>query len=95
MVIALIVKLMWNCDVDEASGETIIRATENSRLLSPQKADAGAKYGTNKDDLESGSSSSSEDLYDRKICVICYDDQRNCFFIPCGHCITCHTCAHR
>ncbi|XP_044474751.1 E3 ubiquitin-protein ligase APD2-like isoform X2 [Mangifera indica] len=53
-------------------------------------------YGTNQEDDDSGSStSSSEDLYDAKLCVICYDDQRNCFFVPCGHCATCYDCAQR
>ncbi|KAI3451962.1 hypothetical protein Pfo_008627 [Paulownia fortunei] len=94
MIIALIVKLMWNCDGDEASGEAA-RATESTRLLLPKEEVVVSTYGTSGKDLESGSSSSSEDLYDGKICVICYDDQRNCFFIPCGHCVTCHTCAHR
>lgn len=42
-----------------------------------------------------GSSSQEEDLYDKKVCVICYDEQRNCFFVPCGHCATCYVCAQR
>ncbi|XP_028806905.1 uncharacterized protein LOC114761656 isoform X2 [Neltuma alba] len=56
-------------------------------------------YGTNEDeddDNESrASSTSSEELYDEKLCVICYDELRNCFFIPCGHCATCYDCAQR
>lgn len=66
-------------------------------------------YGTCQlDDLESGSCSNNvngsgsdttlqcwEELYDAKICVICYDQSRNCFLVPCGHCATCHTCALR
>ncbi|KAL8472991.1 hypothetical protein ACS0TY_029996 [Phlomoides rotata] len=92
MVIALIVKLMWSCDVDEDG-----RATETSRLFLAPKGAKVINYGTSgTNDLESGNSSSSdEDLYDGKICVICYDDQRTCFFIPCGHCVACHTCANR
>ena len=38
---------------------------------------------------------SSDDLYDGKICVICYEFQRNCFFTPCGHYVTCSLCAKR
>ncbi|KAJ6675895.1 hypothetical protein OIU85_011988 [Salix viminalis] len=45
--------------------------------------------------MKGSSCSSSEDLYDAKLCVICYDDQRNCFFVPCGHCATCYDCAQR
>ncbi|KAK8572472.1 hypothetical protein V6N12_028525 [Hibiscus sabdariffa] len=44
------------------------------------------------DDDETGP---SEGLYDAKVCIICYDDQRSCFFIPCGHCATCYACAQR
>ncbi|KAL8154019.1 hypothetical protein V2J09_011779 [Rumex salicifolius] len=48
------------------------------------------------DDPEAGSSSgSSDELYEGKICVICYDEPRNCFFVPCGHCATCYDCAER
>ncbi|CAA0832820.1 RING/U-box superfamily protein [Striga hermonthica] len=102
MMIALIVKLLWISDGDEASSASR-RPTESTTLL-PSKGQEFVVtiYGTNDSDhdhCESGSnngcSSSSEDLYDGKICVICYDDQRNCFFIPCGHCVTCHKCAHR
>ncbi|XVF17581.1 hypothetical protein REPUB_Repub10bG0135900 [Reevesia pubescens] len=54
-------------------------------------------YGTcgDEEDVETGSCSSGEDLYDGRICVICYDEQRNCFFVPCGHCATCYDCAQR
>ncbi|KAL0377877.1 UNVERIFIED_CONTAM: E3 ubiquitin-protein ligase APD2 [Sesamum radiatum] len=87
---------MWSCDEEAAgAGEGAARATENSRLLSKEEA-VFSSYGTSgSEDLESGSSSSCEDLYDGTICVICYDDQRNCFFVPCGHCVACHACAHR
>ncbi|GER30942.1 RING/U-box superfamily protein [Striga asiatica] len=96
MIIALIVKLMWSSDGRVTRGLSH-RPTENTTLL-PSKGQqiVVTIYGTN-DNNESGSNScsSSQDLYDGKICVICYDDQRNCFFIPCGHCVTCHKCAHR
>ncbi|KAG8384312.1 hypothetical protein BUALT_Bualt04G0105200 [Buddleja alternifolia] len=100
MIITLIVKLMWNIEDDGDSGDGE-RATENSSLLSSSKEEVVfSTYGTSEEDLEackgsSTSSSSEDDLYDGQICVICYDDQRNCFFIPCGHCVTCYTCAKR
>ncbi|OMP01874.1 Zinc finger, RING-type [Corchorus olitorius] len=47
------------------------------------------------EDIETGSCSSSEELYDGRMCVICYDEQRNCFLVPCGHCATCYDCAQR
>lgn len=83
--------------VDTAPPEIPWRSTETDPIL-PEKP-VRLTYGTtaeeDDDDAESGSSSSSEDLYDAKLCVICYDDQRNCFFVPCGHCATCYDCAQR
>ncbi|XP_073005427.1 E3 ubiquitin-protein ligase APD2-like isoform X1 [Typha latifolia] len=52
-------------------------------------------YGATEEDPESSLCCSSEDLYDGKICVICYDARRDCFFTPCGHCATCFTCGLR
>ncbi|PON85487.1 Zinc finger, RING/FYVE/PHD-type [Trema orientale] len=31
----------------------------------------------------------------RRICVICFDSPRDCFFLPCGHCAACFTCGTR
>ncbi|XP_042062886.1 baculoviral IAP repeat-containing protein 8-like isoform X1 [Salvia splendens] len=96
MVIALMMKLLWDTG-DDGGGA---RVGETSGL-SPSKVEAWfiSSYGTNEDDIESNGdksrTSSSDDLYDGKICVICYDDQRSCLFVPCGHSITCYTCAKR
>jgi hypothetical protein len=27
------------------------------------------------------------------MCIICFDQRRNCFFDPCGHCATCYSCS--
>ncbi|XP_059293541.1 E3 ubiquitin-protein ligase APD2-like [Lycium ferocissimum] len=95
MVVALLIKLLGVCDGELERNDTIRRETD--RLIS--KAGASFSYGTcDEDDLESGNcsrSSSSEDLYDENICIVCYDKKRDCFFIPCGHCTTCHSCAKR
>ncbi|KAL3813656.1 hypothetical protein ACJIZ3_014924 [Penstemon smallii] len=101
MIIALVVKLMWNCEDEEVDhGGGYARATDTSRLLVAKEEVVYISYGTSDEDLESGegscrSSSSSDDLYDEKICAICYDDPRSCQFVPCGHRITCYTCAKR
>lgn len=55
----------------------------------------GTSFSSSSGSGESSSTSSPEDLYDKKLCVICYDEQRNCFFVPCGHCATCYVCAQR
>lgn len=96
IIISLMLKYLKNCEINNDSMEQV-RATETSRLL-PKEETISFTYGTCEEDLESGKcscSSSSEDLYDGKICIICYDDQRNCFFVPCGHCATCYNCAQR
>ncbi|KAL3646355.1 hypothetical protein CASFOL_011535 [Castilleja foliolosa] len=94
MVVALIVKLMWHCDGDEL-GESA-RPNERTRLLMSKGQDVVVTiYGTNENGSESDNSTSSDDWYDGKICVICYDEPRNCFFIPCGHCVACINCVHK
>lgn len=31
----------------------------------------------------------------RRLCAICFDAPRDCFFIPCGHCVACFECGTR
>ncbi|XP_059626488.1 E3 ubiquitin-protein ligase APD2-like isoform X2 [Cornus florida] len=31
----------------------------------------------------------------RRLCIICFDSPRDCFFLPCGHCAACFTCGAR
>lgn len=67
--------------------------TETDPIV-PRKVMA-CTYGTTEEEPESSVCCSSEDMYDGKICVICYDVKRNCFFTPCGHFVTCYSCAQR
>ncbi|XP_044474753.1 E3 ubiquitin-protein ligase APD1-like isoform X3 [Mangifera indica] len=93
IIIFLLLKFVQACD-----GENDLVATREISGTDPiiPVKPVQYTYGTNQEDDDSGSStSSSEDLYDAKLCVICYDDQRNCFFVPCGHCATCYDCAQR
>ncbi|KAK3016884.1 hypothetical protein RJ639_005899 [Escallonia herrerae] len=96
--IVIIIFLMWNyfgaCDAESHQEEFPVQEISETYPLLPEKT-FRTPYGTGEEDEESGSSSSSEDLYDGKICVICYDMPRNCFFVPCGHCATCYDCAQR
>ncbi|XP_050265861.1 E3 ubiquitin-protein ligase APD2-like isoform X1 [Quercus robur] len=97
IVVFLILKYLGACE-----GENTIIDTEVTEVRQVTETDPimPAKpipytYGTGEEDDDSGDSSSSEELYDAKLCVICYDEQRNCFFVPCGHCATCYDCAQR
>lgn len=96
MIIALMVKLLWRWEEGEGEG------SERSGLLCSSKVESWfVSYGTSEEeDIECmgkirSCNSSSDELYDGKICVICYDHQRSCLFTPCGHCITCYNCAKR
>ncbi|KAF8377607.1 hypothetical protein HHK36_030989 [Tetracentron sinense] len=92
IIISLILKYLGACDGDTTVEEVL--ETETVPLL--QEKEMPFIYGTGEEDTESGMrSGSSDDLYDGKICVICYEEQRNCFFVPCGHCATCYSCAQR
>ncbi|KAM7259156.1 hypothetical protein ACFE04_014897 [Oxalis oulophora] len=31
----------------------------------------------------------------RRLCAICFDAPRDCFFLPCGHCVACFGCGKR
>ncbi|KAJ8898924.1 hypothetical protein K2173_008417 [Erythroxylum novogranatense] len=31
----------------------------------------------------------------RRLCAICFDAPRDCFFLPCGHCVACFDCGTR
>lgn len=84
-------------DATYRTSDVVARQTETEPLM--QVETNRWTYGTNaKDDEEEdsgASSSSSKELYDEKLCCICYDEQRSSFFVPCGHCATCYDCAQR
>lgn len=95
IIIFLVLKYLGACDGEDSLVDSATREVSETDPIIPEKT-VQHTYGTNEEDDDSGSSSSSsEDLYDAKLCVICYDDQRNCFFVPCGHCATCYDCAQR
>ncbi|GAB2228357.1 hypothetical protein Droror1_Dr00010192 [Drosera rotundifolia] len=108
IVIFLILKHLGACNNTETQIEEVTRQdfvvviperpeTSETDPLLPKKP-IGSRYGAiDEENLDSDSSndSSSDELYDGKICVICYDHPRNCFFVPCGHCATCYDCAQR
>ncbi|GMI89694.1 ABERRANT POLLEN DEVELOPMENT 3 [Hibiscus trionum] len=101
-VFLLVLKFLGACNGEETAVGTMFGPETSWRSetdpILPAKP-AQLTYGTtaekDENDETGSSSGSSEDLYDLKLCVICYDDQRNCFFVPCGHCATCYECAQR
>ncbi|XWS24152.1 hypothetical protein CRYUN_Cryun28dG0076000 [Craigia yunnanensis] len=101
IIILLVLKYLGGCGSETTVADTaareIPRGTETNPIL-PEKP-VRLNYGTTAEEDNGAetvsSSSSSKELYDAKLSVICYDDQRNCFFVPCGHCATCYDCAQR
>ncbi|KAJ8749752.1 hypothetical protein K2173_012303 [Erythroxylum novogranatense] len=86
-------------------GET---AAEHTPLLSHKDEDNsswGSSYDSNSHDEEdvdewlAKNSHEGKQLAEgenpRRLCVICFDAPRDCFFLPCGHCAACFTCATR
>ncbi|KAL2346456.1 hypothetical protein Fmac_000456 [Flemingia macrophylla] len=106
IVVYLIMKFLGVYDGDDQSNRVIVDAYRSSNVVATQTETEPLmrvetnqlSYRTNAEDDEDdsgASSSSSEELYDEKLCAICYDEQRNSFFVPCGHCATCYDCAQR
>ncbi|KAG6767027.1 hypothetical protein POTOM_028206 [Populus tomentosa] len=107
MLIIVLIIVRYMTYSEEEGNDVEIRASETDHLLPRKALSLLFSYGTCNKDLESGNcstssggggdskNSSSEELYDGKICVICYDEERNCFYVPCGHCATCYVCAQR
>ncbi|CAH9084070.1 unnamed protein product [Cuscuta europaea] len=97
MMAALVLKLIGYLDCEGGEGGS----TESSRLL--PKAAIPILYGAcGEEDEESGNCSRSnssgeggEEFYGGKICAICYDHNRCCFFVPCGHFASCYECSKR
>ncbi|CAI8612844.1 unnamed protein product [Vicia faba] len=45
--------------------------------------------------LTGGSADGETSNNTRRLCAICFDAPRDCFFLPCGHCVACFACGTR
>ncbi|XP_010517109.1 PREDICTED: uncharacterized protein LOC104792618 [Camelina sativa] len=54
-------------------------------LLADKDDDGSLSTNLEGNDEEAGKES-------RCVCIICYDAPRDCFFLPCGHCVSCFQC---
>ncbi|XP_077214451.1 E3 ubiquitin-protein ligase APD2-like [Tasmannia lanceolata] len=75
-------------------------ATETTPLLMHEDNDAlsSSSYDSlshDERDLEAKSLKESENINPHRLCVICFDVLRDCFFLPCGHCTACFKCGIR
>ncbi|EEF36766.1 ubiquitin-protein ligase, putative [Ricinus communis] len=83
--------------------------SERAPLLLPKDDDVsswGSSYGSTSqeehedlDELLAMNSGAGKQLSEgenlNRLCVICFDAPRDCFFLPCGHCAACFTCGTR
>ncbi|CAL1380779.1 unnamed protein product [Linum trigynum] len=101
VVIFLVLKISAHfIDLPSGEGEDDDEATETDPLLLQQKTASLFAYGTY---VAAGASCSRSNEVDDddgpqndvRLCVICYDEEQNSFFVPCGHSATCLVCARR
>ncbi|KAK3206531.1 hypothetical protein Dsin_020577 [Dipteronia sinensis] len=80
--------------------------TDSFRIRAGDTGSARNPLLVHKDDNDLWSEASSSDSQspddedlegssNKRICVICYDAPRDCFFLPCGHAASCYACATR
>ncbi|CAO2820105.1 unnamed protein product [Amaranthus hypochondriacus] len=81
---------------DVAENQSGDFGSERAPLLSPKDDDISS-LGSSYDSGSQNDEESPEDLEEgcRRLCVICFDAPKDCFFIPCGHCASCFACGVR
>ncbi|XP_010439071.1 PREDICTED: mitochondrial ubiquitin ligase activator of NFKB 1-like [Camelina sativa] len=90
-IVFLILKFLSECDMEDDGMESlpVVARQEEVPICTPSEV-------TGKGDVETASFSSSDDNVDYStLCVICFEERRNCFFVPCGHSATCRGCAQK
>ncbi|GAB2234948.1 hypothetical protein Droror1_Dr00004221 [Drosera rotundifolia] len=101
---------MWQANNENRARYDTTEGGQGSQepLLSPKEDDLsswGSSYDSashDEDDLEEqiqdGKPQKEGDQSNRnppRLCVICYDAPRDCFFLPCGHCAACFACGSK
>ncbi|EXB59006.1 Putative E3 ubiquitin-protein ligase XBAT35 [Morus notabilis] len=100
----------FQCARNETGGHHEQRRSERAPLLSNKDdlSSWGSSYDSasnDEEDLENflavgslegkslGEGENSNNT--RRLCAICFDAPRDCFFLPCGHCVACFACGTR
>ncbi|CAN6914427.1 unnamed protein product [Brassica oleracea var. botrytis] len=94
-LIFLILKSLNDCDTEDDDMESLplVAGQEVVTIWTPLVYEPSGVTGNR--DFETASFSSAEDVDYSTLCVICFEERRNCFFVPCGHSATCKGCALR
>ncbi|CAN8317046.1 unnamed protein product [Cochlearia groenlandica] len=77
--------------------------TENDAArtrLVPNKDEDGSSIGSSNESFAADDADMEEFVCNegeasnstRRLCAICFDAPRDCFFLPCGHCVSCYQC---
>ncbi|KAF6991160.1 hypothetical protein CFC21_008274 [Triticum aestivum] len=86
----LSVLLGFCCAVAAAQRETT--ATTAASLLESKEEEEGGSRGSSFESVSSHDGEAGDEEEGRRLCVVCCDARRDCFFMPCGHSATCHAC---
>ncbi|KAG7541678.1 Zinc finger RING-type [Arabidopsis thaliana x Arabidopsis arenosa] len=92
----LVLKFLSECDMEDDTERLLPLVAEEEEVhtvWTPLINESSEVSG--KGDVESASFSSSDDVDYSTLCVICFEERRNCFFVPCGHSATCRGCAQK
>uniref|UniRef100_A0ACD5TET2 Uncharacterized protein n=1 Tax=Avena sativa TaxID=4498 RepID=A0ACD5TET2_AVESA len=83
------------CGGRRAPGAADQRTTTASLLAADKEEDAslGSSYDSVSSDGDHDEEVGADE--ERRLCVVCCDARRDCFFLPCGHSATCHPCGTR
>ncbi|XP_033142228.1 E3 ubiquitin-protein ligase APD2-like [Brassica rapa] len=94
-LIFLILKSLNDCDTEDDDMESLplVAGQEVVTIWTPLVYEPSGVTGNK--DFATASFSSAEDVDYSTLCVICFEERRNCFFVPCGHSATCKGCALR
>ncbi|KAM3405445.1 hypothetical protein ACQJBY_008121 [Aegilops geniculata] len=85
----LSVLLGFCCAVAVAQRET---TTAAAALLESKEEEEGGSRGSSFESVSSHDGEAGDEEEGRRLCVVCCDARRDCFFMPCGHSATCHAC---
>ncbi|KAG9454006.1 hypothetical protein H6P81_006910 [Aristolochia fimbriata] len=109
LVVKILIKCQRSTGDDSGSQESMV-TTDRTPLLGQKEDDVlslGSSYdsvshdGEESEDMpgtcsvETKSTKEGEPNCQRRLCAICFNEPRDCFFLPCGHCATCFPCGTR
>lgn len=110
ILIFLILRFLNICQASNRGGNQAREIRSERAPLLSQKDDDISSHGSSYDSisqdeqdldellavnssLEGKTLAQGENLY--RLCASCFDARRDCFFLPCGHCVTCSNCGTR